>query len=253
VDVQVEDRDGIAVVRMEHGPVNVLDAELCTDVATTVERLGDDAGVRAVVLTGNGRAFSAGVDLKRILDGGADATREFLTALVRCFDAVLDCPRPTVSAVDGHAIAGGCVLACAADHRVVVDSDKARVGLSELSVGVPFPTNAAEIMRWRLGDRRLGPRVWLAELVPASAAVAAGLADESAPADELLDLALRRAQSLAGLPQATYALTVRQLQAEVRSRIEARRDRDDPEVADAWASDEVRARMQAFLDATLRR
>ena len=72
----------------------------------------------AVVLTGQGRMFSAGVDLLRLGEGGAAYVRRFLPALHRLYDAVFFFPKPVVAAVNGHAIAGGCVLACCADRRI---------------------------------------------------------------------------------------------------------------------------------------
>src|SRR5918997_4821642 len=97
------DEDGdVAVVRIEHGRVNALDLELLE--ALTAAVTGSD---RTLVLTGSGSAFSAGVDLRRILDGGARYTEDFLTALSRMFPAGFDHPPPTVAAINDHAIAGG--------------------------------------------------------------------------------------------------------------------------------------------------
>jgi enoyl-CoA hydratase len=201
----------------------------------------------------HGRAFSAGVDLRALVDGGGEHARAFVAALARCFEDVLRCPLPVVAAVDGHAIAGGCVLACAADHRVVVDSTSARLGLTELAVGVPFPTSALEIMRWRLGDPLLGRRVLLADTVPGAEAVGARLADELASAEQLLDRALAVARSLAAVPSASYAVTKMQLQAEVRERIDARRGEWEPHVRELWGSEAVLAEIAEFVQRTLAR
>lgn len=253
MSVHVEDRDGCALVRMDVGKVNAMDLALCEDLSTVFRALPDRPGVRAVVLTGNGRAFSAGVDLRAIVDGGPDHSRAFVTALATCFEDVLRCPLPVVAAVDGHAIAGGCVLACAADYRVVVDDPAARLGLTELAVGVPFPTSAIEIMRWRLGDARLGRRVLGADTVPAAEAVQAGLADEAAPAGEVVPRALAVAGALGALPPAAFAHTKTQLQAGVRSRIDDRRGSWEPQVQDLWAGEQVRSAIADFVARTLRR
>ena len=251
--VHVEHRDRCALVRMDVGKVNAMDLALCDDLSAVFAALADDARADAVVLTGNGRAFCAGVDLPAIVDGGADHARAFVHALGACFEAVLRCPLPVVAAVDGHAIAGGCVLACAADYRVVVDGPGVRLGLTELAVGVPFPTSAIEIMRWRLGDAALGRRVLRADTVPADEALAAGLADETAAADALLDRALSVARSLAAVPAASFALTKAQLQADVRARIDDRRGTWEPHVQELWAGEPVRASIEAFVARTLRR
>ena len=101
-----------------------------------------------IVLTGAGACFSAGVDLRAILDGGATYTDRFLAAVSAAFLAVFDHPAPVVAAINGHAIAGGCVLAMAADVRLM---STGLIGLSEVAVGVPFPVAALEICRYAMG------------------------------------------------------------------------------------------------------
>ncbi len=141
--IDVTDRNGIALVGLDHGKVNALDLELLQAITAT---MGDMADARAVVITGAGRAFSAGVDLRRVVDGGAEYVREFLPALSEALLSVFDCPRPVVAAINGHAIAGGCVLAAATDVRLM---SAGTIGLTELLVGVPFPVAALEIVRTR--------------------------------------------------------------------------------------------------------
>ena len=102
---------------MAHGKANALDIEFCDAIAAQFEALrGSDA--KAVVLTGQGKMFSAGVDLIRLSEGGADYVRRFLPALHRLYDTVFFFPKPVVAAVNGHAIAGGCVLQACADRRI---------------------------------------------------------------------------------------------------------------------------------------
>ncbi len=99
-DVRTE--GGIAVVTMAHGRANVLDIEFCDALVSGFAALrGSDA--KAVVLTGQGKMFSAGVDLKRLSDGGADYIDKFLPALHRLYDAVFYFPKPVIAAINGHA------------------------------------------------------------------------------------------------------------------------------------------------------
>ena len=104
-----------------------------------MELRGSDA--KAVVLTGQGKIFSAGVDLKRLSEGGADYIRKFLPVLHKLYDTVFYHPKPVVAAINGHAIAGGCVLACCADRRIMA-REGGRIGVTESLVGVPFPALA---------------------------------------------------------------------------------------------------------------
>ncbi|NUW38547.1 enoyl-CoA hydratase/isomerase family protein [Nonomuraea rhodomycinica] len=105
--IEVEVVDGVGVVRLAHGRVNALDVELCREIERVMRVLdGPESGVRAVVVTGVGRVFSAGVDLRRVVEGGAAYVAEFLPALSGAFRAVFDVGKPVVAAVSGHATGG---------------------------------------------------------------------------------------------------------------------------------------------------
>lgn len=238
--LDVEDRSGVTVVSLRHGKVNAMDLELLRAITEAVRGLDES---RAVVLTGTGSAFSAGVDLQRMVAGGAAYARAFLPALSEAFLAVFDHPGPTVAAVNGHAIAGGCVLAAACDLRLMSGGT---IGLAELSVGVPFPTAALEIMRHAVGPSA-GRMVLTAEVLDPERARAIGLVDHVEPAGELLDTAVRHARRMARVPAEVYALSKRQLRRPAWQRI-SENEADDEQVTDSWASDETRAAITAYLD-----
>lgn len=231
----------MAVVRLEHGKVNALDLELLRAITATMH---DVSSAGAVVLTGAGRAFSAGVDLRRIVDGGVAYAEEFLPALSDAFLAVFDCPRPVVAAVNGHALAGGCVIAAAADLRLMSGGT---IGLTELLVGVQFPTVPLEIARYAFGPQA-GRLALTAETFGPDAALRLGLVDEVVSADDLLADALRRATVLAGFRSDVYAATKEQLHREARRRIDERREADDRAATAVWTDGRTLAGIQAFLE-----
>src|SRR5579863_109661 len=116
--IDVETSGPVAVVHMRHGKANALDLEFCNGLVERLEELRlSSAG--SVVLTGQGHIFSAGVDLLRVLNDGPAYLERFLPALTKLFETLFCFPKPVVAAINGHAIAGGCVLACAADHRIM--------------------------------------------------------------------------------------------------------------------------------------
>src|SRR5262245_53277311 len=133
---EVSHRGEVTLLRLDHGKANALDLELCTSLTAELERLKTESG--AIVLCGSGKIFSAGVDLLRLLAEGADYVHAFLPALSEMFEKVFFYPKPVVAALNGHAIAGGCVLACAGDRRLMAGAS-GRIGVTELLVGVPFP------------------------------------------------------------------------------------------------------------------
>jgi enoyl-CoA hydratase/carnithine racemase len=234
----------VAVLTLDHGPVNALDVELLHALPDALAATGD----APVVLTGAGRSFSAGVDLKRIVAGGLPYAEEFLPALSAAFLAVFDHPRPVVAAINGHALAGGCVLAAACDLRLMSGGT---IGLTELAAGVPFPTVAIEVMRHATGSAADRLVLTACRLDPAGARDI-GLVHEVVTED-LLAAAVRSAAELAAVPAAVYALAKRQLRAPAHERIAARRDVDDPAAVALWADPGTHARLSGYLAALSKR
>jgi enoyl-CoA hydratase len=243
--IDVERSDGIAVVRLQHGKVNALDLQLAETLTATMGELSD----AAVVLTGHGSVFSAGVDLRRLVDGGPQYAAGFLAALDDAFLAVFDAPGPVVAAVNGHAIAGGCILAAACDVRLMSGGT---MGVPELLVGLPFPAAGLEIVRHAAGPR-IDELAFTGRSIDAAAAQAIGLVHALVPADSLLNEAVERANALARIPRATYALAKEQLRGPTRERIERARRRDGERIMAAWRSAEVRAGVSTYLDRLGRR
>ena len=237
--LETEDRSGATVLRLKHGKVNALDTELLRAITAAIGHLDPGA---AVVLTGHGSAFSAGVDLKRIVDGGQPYVREFLPALTETFLAVFNHPGPVVAAVNGHAIAGGCVLAAACDVRLMSGG---RIGLSELSVGVPFPTVALEIMRHAVGPAA-GNLVLTARLLDAAQAQSIGLIHDVEGPESLVGSAVARAQAMASIPAEVFALSKRQLQLPARAAMDGH-DADEVAIAAGWESPGTRDAIAGYL------
>src|SRR6202167_2106078 len=216
--INLKTDNGITTITIAHGKANALDMELSEELAQCFEQISESAA-RAVVITGQGHIFSAGVDLIRLSSAGSDYVRKFLPALHRPFSAVFFCPKPVVAAINGHAIAGGCVLACAADRRIMARAD-GRIGVTELLGGVPFPAMAFEIMRFAVPARHLPEALFTGATYDVDAALERGLVDAVVPPDELMPSAIAAAEQLAALSPAARAQTKAQLRAEARERLE---------------------------------
>jgi enoyl-CoA hydratase len=238
--LEVGQRSGVTVLRMCHGKVSALDLELLQAITTA---LGEVPEAAPVVITGTGSAFSAGVDLRRIVAGGPDYAAEFLPALTAAFVAIFDHQGPVVAAVNGHAIAGGCVIAAACDVRLM---SQGSIGLAELSVGVPFPVSAMEIMRYATGPAA-GRLALGAGLLDPAGARSIGLVHDVVAPEALLDLAVEQASAMGGTPAEVFSFTKRQLQQPARDRIAARQGDDDAVLA-VWSSAGTRDRISRYLE-----
>jgi enoyl-CoA hydratase len=241
--------DGIAVVTMTQGKANALTTEFCDAIATRFAELRSSA--RAVVITGQGKMFSAGVDLPHMLKGGPAYVREFLPALHRLYEAVFFHPRPVIAAINGHAIAGGCVLACCADRKIMAQPG-GRIGVTELKVGVPFPPLAFEVMRFATEPRYLSEALMGAATYTAEEGLARGFVDEVAAPEALMECAMATARACAALSPPAFAQSKAQIRAIVMERV-ARSADDDKAIADIWANESTLQYMRDYVAATLKK
>jgi enoyl-CoA hydratase/carnithine racemase len=249
--IEVTTSDSIAVATLQHGKVNALDLEFCEAiVARFYELAASDA--KAIVLTGQGKAFSAGVDLKRLSEGGADYVRKFLPALHKLYDAVFFHPKPVVAAVNGHAIAGGAVLACCADRRIMAQAS-GRIGVTELLVGVPFPALAFEIVRFAVPPRYLPEFTLGGATYDSEAAVTRGWVDEAVEPGDLIGRALATARQLAALSPPAFTQTKMQIRQAVSERLATSGAATDKAVTDIWAAPATLNYIRAYVARTLKK
>jgi enoyl-CoA hydratase len=249
--IGAETRDGIEVLTLRHGKANALDIELCDALATRflALRLAD---AKAIIITGTDNIFSAGVDLKRLSDGGAAYVRDFLPHLHRLYEAVFFHPKPVVAAINGHAVAGGCVLAACADRRIMA-RNAGRIGVTELLVGVPFPALAFEILRFGVPAANLAEFTYSGATYPFDAALDRGWVDELAEPSELLEDALAVAQELAEISPAAFAQTKAQMRALVAERFAISGAVTDKAVTDIWCAPETLARVRNYVGRVLQK
>jgi enoyl-CoA hydratase len=243
--------DGIAVITMNHGKVNALDIELCDALA---KRFADlrSADAKAVVLTGQGKIFSAGVNLVRLADGGETYIRKFLPALHRLFEAVFFHPKPVVAAVNGHAIAGGAVLACCADRRIMA-LESGRIGVTEILVGVPFPALAFEIMRHATPQYFFTETILSGATFPADQAAHRGWINHVVEPAQLMVRSLVAAQELAALSPSAFAQTKMQIRQPVTERLAGSGEATDKAVTDIWAAPATLNYIRDYVARTLKK
>jgi len=244
-----EDRDGIRVLRLAHGKVSAMDIELGEAFIAEMDAAAASS-VRAVVVTGTGSSFSAGVDLFRLLKDGPAYGQRFLPVLDAMLRVALTFPKPVVAAVNGHAIAGGCILAATCDRRIMAGTG--RIGIPELVVGVPFPALPLQIMSARLPDAAFRDLVMTGRTVAVDEALTLGLVDEKCEADALLDRALTVARQLAAIPPEAFALTKEAFTTLILDRAASLAD-VNARVAHAWLQPHTYDTIRAYLERTVKK
>lgn len=239
---------GITTLRLDHGKVHALDLELLRALDDGLRAFEQDAEARAAILTGTGTVFSAGVDLYRLLDGGPEYAREYVPVLSDTLRHLFAASKPVVAAINGHAIAGGCVLAEACDYRLMADGD-GTIGVPELRVGIPFPLVAIEILRFATSTAHLQELVYRGTTYLSTQARDRGLVDEVVPAGKLMVRAVAVAERLASEPTGRFRVTKRQLRAPVLASIAAHDHETMTDVVSEWERPESLAAIRAYLAA----
>jgi enoyl-CoA hydratase/carnithine racemase len=209
--VQIEAHGDLALVRIDRPPANALDPELLDEGHRVAAQLAADLPA-AVVLTGREGFFSAGVDLKVAPTLDAEGQRGMVEGINRLFAGWYSFPRPLVCAVNGHAIAGGFILALCGDYRV--GATEGKYGLTEVKVGVPYPRVAMAIVRAELDPAAARLLALRSHLVDSQTALECGVFDELTDPKAVVSRALEVAQELSALPAATYERTKLELRAD---------------------------------------
>lgn len=225
-----------------NGPAkNALGTEMMQSI---VDRLAA-AGGQPVLVTGTGDAFSAGLNLKEVAALDTATGDRFMRLLERCMCALYLYPGPTVAFVNGHAIAGGCVLAQCCDVRVAADDPKLRVGLNEVALGVRFPPRIMAIVKNRIPARFREEVILGAGLFDAARSKELGLVDEVGT----IQRARARLDALAAHPAQAYALAKRDLRGARDSDVasDAALDSWMTESLPIWTSGAVKQKIAAVL------
>jgi len=232
----------VVEIRLEGPGMNCLGTTMMTWLLGQLEQ----AGGAPVLLTGAGRAFSAGLDLREVAGLTPDSAHDFLDLLVRTMHRVYTHPGPVVAWVNGHAIAGGSLLALACDFAYAGSDSRARIGLNEIALGLRFPPGLLALVREQI------PRQHLAEVVLGaglhSAADAAGLGLITAAVPDPESAARACLDRLAAHPADAYAAAKADLRCSVMATSPDLTRRFQEEVLPLWTSPQLKAKVLALLE-----
>ena len=244
--IKIEKQDGIASITMDDGKANVLSLESCQAISNAMTQCRQD---KAIILRGNGKIFSAGVDLVRLSKNEDGYLPKFYKALVNCLESLIQFPGPLIAEVAGHAIAGGCIIAGACDFRIAA-TDSGRIGVPELTVGVPFPVIALEILRERVSPQRFTEVVYLGKTYSMTEGREIGLIDEIVDPTKLQEHCQNLANKLVAIPTETFRLTKANIRYELCHRI-LQQAALEKQIELCWQQPQTMNAIEAFVAKTL--
>jgi enoyl-CoA hydratase/carnithine racemase len=246
--IEITRHETVTVIKLARGVTNALNLELVQEIAEAFRNLRDDPAVLGLVLTGsNDKFFSIGFDIPHLFDSSSKDLTAFYRAYNRACLDLFTLPKPTVAAIGGHAIAGGCILALCCDYRLIADGRKL-MGLNEVKLGVPVPYPAHCILRSLVGARRARDIMEIGEFYEPQELLEMGVVDGVLPLEEVLQGAVEKAQLLGSMPEEAYRLIKRSRTEIVEGEILERLEEKETHFLDCWRSDKARKRLKEAID-----
>jgi enoyl-CoA hydratase/carnithine racemase len=241
--VQSQRRDGIATLTLGRGKVNALNGAVVDEIRASLKSLEHDPEVKSVIMTGAGKFFSFGFDVPEFLAFEKARFAQYLTNFIDLHTYLFLYPKPVVAALNGHAVAGGCMLALACDYRVMA-TGRARIALNEITLGASVFAGITEILRFWVGSANATRVLYSGSMYSAEEAKSIGLIDEVAAEHDLMDAAARMASTLGSKHPPAFAGIKSLLRRSIAEDMMRREAESVRQFVDIWYSEHTWANLQ---------
>jgi len=246
--VRIEKQGRLAVLRMDKARGNAIDEALVADMTAAAAEVEKDGTVRGVLLaSAHPKLFCPGLDLVSLFPYDRPGMDRFMKAFSEMALHLFALEKPMVAAISGPAVAGGCVLALTADHRILRRG--AQIGLNEVRVGVPLPWSVALLLRASVPGHALSRVALLGANFTDEEAVGLGLVHEVREAEGFEAACLARLDEFASKDARALGTTKSYLRASILAEMRAQEDARRGDFLDAWFSPEGRERIRATVEA----
>jgi len=191
-----EKGDGIATIKLNRPQVlNAMNKQLWLDFQVALEDVKNDPGVKVLIITGEGRAFSTGADLKDSKDRTIEAYRDYLVELQEASRKIIRFEKPTIAAINGYALGSGYELGLACDVRIA--AEEAKIGSPEARVTSSVTGGAMRLVQDLIGPGKAKELLFTAEYIDGKEAERIGLVNKAVPLDQLMDETMEMAKKMA--------------------------------------------------------
>ena len=241
--VQSQKHDGIATLTLGRGKVNAINGPVVDEMRVHLKSLEHDPEAKAVVLTGAGKFFSFGFDVPEFLSFDKAQFTRFLTAFTDLHTYLFVYPKPVVAALNGHTIAGGCMLALACDCRVMA-TGKGKISLNEVGFGASVFAGITEMLRFAVGSANAAKILYSGSMYSAEEAKAIGLIDEVIAEQDLMSAAFKTASTLGSKYPPAFAGIKSLLRKTIAEDVMRRQPDSIREFVDIWYSEHTWANLQ---------
>jgi len=237
------DQDGISRVVIRRGKVNAFNDNLIDEMSRTFGELALDPSVRSIVLTGTGKFFSFGFDIPQFLGYDRERFTRYLANFTRLYRDIFLHPKPVVAMLNGHTIAGACMIATSCDYRLMVPG-KARISLNEINFGSSVFAGSVEMLKRLVGPRMAENVLYSGAMYTAEEALRMGLVDRVASEENLEEETMKVAREYAARDPDAFRSIKGLLRRAVAERMEKTERDSIEEFVRIWYSEKTWARLQ---------
>jgi len=240
-------QDSVAIIRLKHGVTNAINVTLVSELYSLLARAANDHHIHSLILTSsNNKFFSIGFDIPALYDLPKHDFKVFYQAFNRLCLTLYSLPKPTLAALPGHAIAGGCILALCCDYRLIASGRKL-MGLNEIKLGVPVPYPADRILREIVGGRQASVIMESGAFYSPEEASVLGLVDQIVLIEELETVAIEKMLNIGTLSPPAFA-QIKQNRVElVTSHLTQVLEEKEEKFVECWYSPEAREHLAEAL------
>ncbi len=239
------DRDGpVAVVRLSRGVTNAINGDLVAELTAAIRQVREQSDIRALVLaSANDKFLSIGWDIPQLIGFTKSEFADFFSRYNRvCLD-LYTLPKPTVAAITGHAIAGGCILALCCDYRYLADGKKL-MGLNEIKLGAPLPYVVDCVLPPLVGGRYAREIVESGDFYSPDSALQMGLVDAVLPLDQVVPVSIEKARALGAMPEQAFAIIKGNRTEGIEKAVLTQLDEQERRFVECWYSPVARERLK---------
>ena len=233
----------IATLTLQRGKVNALNDEVVEELCEHLRRIEKEESLRAVILTGKGSFFSFGFDIPGFLSYSREAFTSYLEAFSDLCARIFLFPKPVIAALNGHTVAGGCMIATACDYRLMV-AGKARIALNEINFGSSVFAGSVAILKHCVGSSNAERILYSGKMHSAEEALELGLIDSVTSGEDLPGEALRIAGDLAQKESAAFRSIKHLVRRQAAEEMSLREKDSIREFVGIWYSENTWKRVQ---------
>ncbi len=234
--VEVSKNEGIATLTLCRGKVNALTGAVVDQITEALKKNEKDPDIRAVILTGKGPFFSFGFDVPEFLSYSKDEFSDYLKKFTGLLSYMFLYPKPIVAALNGHTMAGGCMLSLACDQRIM-SAGRSKISLNEISFGSSVLAGSMEMLRACAGNANAMEILYSGAMYSAEQAQTFGLVDHVAQDQDLVEMSKKIAAELGKKPSAAFASIKMLLRKPIAAEFEKKEAVAIKEFVDIWYSE----------------